>query len=305
MTKTAQGRAFNSGKFVTNVGYFDPVFDLLTSNPSYHVELLVLKSGKLLSATNSPQEDSEIPESLKIGVFTAKGGVGKTTVCIHLAGAFALKGREVLVVDLDPQRNLYNLLAEKGLLVRKTAHEPGMVITVIAGEDWSPQDFPQKVVMFDCPPVLDKRAHEVIKSLDYCIIPINLSPLSLSKNGEVVLRTINEIRQFNENAFVFVVINNYMAHRNRAEKSILQEYRNLFAINQDDMRFHMVDIDQACIRFSRNLYYWGHEIYTNINRTVDLAFLPHADRSNPQYDFLALADYLIAYTKEFHERRRI
>lgn len=43
-------------------------------------------------------------------VCNHKGGTGKTTTSIHLAAAFALAGRRVLVVDLDPQGFLTRLL---------------------------------------------------------------------------------------------------------------------------------------------------------------------------------------------------
>lgn len=38
-----------------------------------------------------------------VAVVSAKGGVGKTTVSVNLAAAFWQAGRDVLVVDLDPQ----------------------------------------------------------------------------------------------------------------------------------------------------------------------------------------------------------
>jgi chromosome partitioning protein len=42
----------------------------------------------------------------KIGICNNKGGVGKTTICFCLAGALALKGVKVLLVDMDQQGSL-------------------------------------------------------------------------------------------------------------------------------------------------------------------------------------------------------
>lgn len=47
-----------------------------------------------------------------VGVVNQKGGVGKTTLAVHLAVALARAGKDVLVVDGDPQGNATSWLCD-------------------------------------------------------------------------------------------------------------------------------------------------------------------------------------------------
>ncbi len=45
-------------------------------------------------------------ETLRLALINQKGGVGKSSTCFHIAGAFALRGCNVLSIDCDPQASI-------------------------------------------------------------------------------------------------------------------------------------------------------------------------------------------------------
>ena len=70
------------------------------------------------------------PETRIFVVANQKGGVGKTTTTVNVAGALALKGLRVLVVDLDPQGN-----ASTALDIDHAEGTPGVYEALVEGMD--------------------------------------------------------------------------------------------------------------------------------------------------------------------------
>ena len=50
---------------------------------------------------------------LVVSVISLKGGVGKTSVVLGLAGAAVARGMSVVVVDMDPQGNATSVLGAR------------------------------------------------------------------------------------------------------------------------------------------------------------------------------------------------
>jgi len=208
---------FHSACLVSASGFSAPAVTMAEQRNDHRLRLGTLRKGKLLWLPNSEVRDDESNEvkldktkdgKTYIGVFTCKGGVGKTTVSAHLAGAFALTGYDVALIDLDPQKNLNNLLPE-GIYLKPTKDKPGNTINVFYHDEWNAQQSPEKIVICDCSPDFDRNPVDMMAKLHYCIIPTTLNPLGVNKNGHVLISTLEKIRSVNKHAHLFVLINNY------------------------------------------------------------------------------------------------
>ena len=296
------GKQFNCGFFITTKGFGGPARALIKSwGTDSKIWCGFIADSKIhwegRSEEPDASHDSQPAPVRKIyfGVFTCKGGVGKTTIAAHLAGAFALQEFDVALIDLDPEQNLHKLVGD-GVYVRNLKGAgAGNTIEVFNGEDWH-EDAARdcKIVICDCSPAFERNPRELMQRLDYCIIPTTLNPLGINKHGKVIQDTVKEIRQINNQAHLFVLVNNYKKatpHQMAIlKKAFFDTYQDIKKI---DHQFHCIDPDEVCIRESDQLYYWGIHLLENPdNPRSELAFNLIGGRCYPRDDFINLADYI-------------
>lgn len=158
-----------------------------------------------------------MPRPYTIVFANAKGGVGKTTSAVHVAGAFAEAGVETLLVDLDPQASATrhlgldpdaltptaaDVVIEPGRGLARAAHPTryerlgcvpaheslGLVeselLHVPAREGLLAQAFDgelsQRIAIIDVPPTLGLYTVNALCAGDAVVVPIQTHPFALA-----------------------------------------------------------------------------------------------------------------------------
>jgi chromosome partitioning protein len=118
-----------------------------------------------------------------ISVLNQKGGVGKTTLTVHLATALARQGEKVLLIDADPQ----------GSALDWSAARQGAALFPVAGlpKPSLHKELPAlaagySVVLIDGPPRVYDVARSAILASDLVLIPVQPSPYDVWAAKEIV-----------------------------------------------------------------------------------------------------------------------
>ena len=210
---------------------------------------------------------------IKIGICNQKGGVGKTTICLCLSGAFAEMGKKVLLIDMDQQGSLSSSflpnLQETPLgiadvifdetpiekAIQKTNFDKIDIVPAnpgLAGIESELQsdrdahyhlvdklkdlDKRYDVILMDSPPSLGIATWSVLTASDGVIIPLEAQDYSVKGTG-AMHRVIQQVRK---RANPKLKILGYIINRYDGRRRIEQDFKMMIENHLEGKVFKQV-----------------------------------------------------------------
>ena len=194
-----------------------------------------------------------------LSVTNHKGGVGKTTTAVNIAHAFAEAGKEVLLIDLDPQGSatmhlgirddgsglLYAMQNAVALPVVSTGVErlalvpagpvfaearqrfSGVLANELLSRCFSRTEGPWDLAIVDCPPSLDMLTLNALRVSRHVVIPIEANRLVLGSLQQTV-ETIASARKDNRVLELLAIIVCRSHPRHRIHREVMSEIEKTF-----------------------------------------------------------------------------
>ena len=201
-----------------------------------------------------------------IAIFNQKGGVGKTTTNINLAACLALKGKNILVLDIDPQGNTTSGMGISKKADHKTCYDiliddrmdpteailhtgiegldiiPGSVdmagaeieLVQLEGREKRLKKALDKIrdnydyIFIDCPPSLGLLTINSLTAVDSVLIPIQCEFYALEGVSQL-MSTIEMVKKtFNRNLEIEGVILSMFDGRTNLSIQVVEEVKKYF-----------------------------------------------------------------------------
>jgi len=214
--------------------------------------------------------------SYTIAISNEKGGVAKTTTTYSLGATIAESGKNVLLVDLDPQGNLTlangiepgesKLNSSDILLDRLSAKEtirktntPRMDIIpsnprLAEAEQFLPmrtnyarilknallsKDIDYDFILFDCPPSMGAIAINALTASDLLIIPTQAEYFSAYALRDMMM-LIRRVRKDSNPELAYRILITLLDLRNRAHRAIREQLQQTFGVGLFET---MIEVD--------------------------------------------------------------
>ena len=201
-----------------------------------------------------------------IAVANQKGGVGKTTTSVNLSAALAYKGKNVLLIDIDPQANATQGIGVDRASLDLTVYDaitqdvPAkdiVVHTSVAGLDMIPANIdlagveielsqvktgreqrlknalaPIKdeydYIIIDCPPALGLLNTNALTAADSVLIPVQCEYYALEGLTQLLNTILLTQKVFNEQLTIEGVLLTMLDSRTNLGIEVSQEVRKYF-----------------------------------------------------------------------------
>jgi chromosome partitioning protein len=156
------------------------------------------------------------------GLTNSKGGVGKTTIAVHLAAWLVKKKRTVVFIDADPQSSASQWIRELGLPIKlEQMSEPEELIHRVAKLAADAHD-----IVIDGPAGLSATTRAIMLRADRVFLPCGPSILDLRAASKAV-QLLREAQKARKGKPSGVLIPNKLQKRGRLSREMMGAAKQL------------------------------------------------------------------------------
>jgi chromosome partitioning protein len=214
----------------------------------------------------TPEKMEQTTTTRIISIANQKGGVGKTTTALNLASCLALAGKQVLLVDIDPQANTTSFVGIDKEKVKASTYEvlssqvninqaimetqiPGLSIIpshlrlvgaevellnveereYLLRKAFNEVEANYKYIIIDCPPSLNMLTINALVASNSVLIPMQCEYFALEGLG-LLMNTISIVREkLNPELAIEGVLLTMFDSRLNLSRQVAEEIRKFFA----------------------------------------------------------------------------